>query len=539
MNLNLFGFGPAHNRKWIIVDIGVTFGNADTPGIEIIMPDTAFIEERKEDLLGIVLTHAHEDHMGALARLWPRLQCPVYATPFTMYLVKDRLSEFGLLDDVPLHQVELKSRFQIGPFDIEMVTLTHSIPEPNALAIRTPAGLILHTGDWKIDHDPQIGEPVDATALKTLGDEGITAMICDSTNVFTPGYAGSEAGVRDQLTALISEYKGRGVAVASFASNVARLESVMMAAKENDRSVCLVGRSMLRMVGAAKSIGLLSEVGALLEMDEAASMPQEHVLYLCTGSQGEPRAALSRIANGDHRYIRFSQGDAVIFSSKIIPGNEIGIFALQNALADEGIEIITEKDRAIHVSGHPCRDELAQMYAWARPQIAVPVHGERRHLIEHAELAKSLGVSAAIAGRNGEMVRVAPHGPEIIDIVPSGRLHQDGNTIVNALDEGLRKRKSMAYAGHVGISLVVDRKGEIISGPEPRIYGFPEGDDGEMLDRLLDDVADEAERAFKQLSKNARSNEDVIEDRIRSRVKKFIKAETGKRTIVDVAAHRI
>ena len=406
MNLNLFGFGPVHDRKWIIVDIGVTFGNDSTPGIEIIMPDIEFIKQRRDNLLGIVLTHAHEDHMGALARLWPKLKCPVYATPFTMYLVKDRLAEFDLLDAVPLHEVPLKGRFSLGPFDIEMITMTHSIAEPNALAIRTELGTILHTGDWKIDEAPQIGEPVDSKALKAVGDEGILAMVCDSTNVFSPGYAGSEENVRKELIKLIGEYDGKGVAVASFASNVARLESVMLAAKANDRSVCLIGRSMHRMTAAAKSIGLLSEVGEILSEDEAQSMPAAHVLYLCTGSQGESRAALSRIASGEHRSVKFHKGDVVIFSSKIIPGNEKGIFALQNALADDGVDIITEKMRAIHVSGHPCREELKKMYEWIRPKIAVPVHGERRHLLEHAKLAKSLSPKFSIAPRNGEMIKL-------------------------------------------------------------------------------------------------------------------------------------
>lgn len=539
MNLNLFGFGPAHKRQWIIIDIGVTFGNAETPGIDIIMPDIAFLEEGNGELLGIVLTHAHEDHMGALARLWPRLKCPVYATPFTMFLVRDRLAEVGLLAEVELHEIEMKSRFNIGPFDLEMITLTHSIPEPNAVAIRTPAGLILHTGDWKIDADPQIGEPVDAAALKALGDEGILAMICDSTNVFTPGYAGSEAGVRTELTKLISEYDGRGVAVASFASNVARLESVMMAARENNRSVCLVGRSMHRMVGAAKAVGLLDGVGALLEETEAMNMPQGNVLYLCTGSQGEPRAALSRIAAGDHRNIKFSKGDVVIFSSKIIPGNDIGIFALQNALADEGIEIVTEKDRDIHVSGHPCRGELAQMYEWARPKIAIPVHGERRHLIEHAKLARELGVEKAISPHNGEVILISEKGPQVIDIVPNGRLHQDGNVIVNALDDGLRLRRKMAYAGHIAISLVVNSKGKLLAGPDCHISGFPHGRNDVYLDAMIDDVGDEAESAFNGLSRNGKLDEDVIEDRIRARIKKMVKQHTGKRPVVVVSAHKV
>ena len=539
MNLNLFGYGRPGRRKWIIVDIGVTFGGLDTPGVEIIMPDSGFIEERADDLLGIVLTHAHEDHMGALARLWPRLKCPVYATPFTMYLVKDRLGEFGLIDDVDLHEIPLKGRFDLGPFDLEYVTLTHSIPEPNGLAIRTPLGLVYHTGDWKIDDNPQIGEPADKKAVEALKGEGVLAMICDSTNVFSPGYAGSEDAVRKELSKLVGEYKGRGVAVASFASNVARLESVMLAARDNDRSICLVGRSMHRMTAAAKSVGLLSGTGALLDEEAAASMPQEHVLYLCTGSQGEPRAALSRISRNDHRNVSFRKGDVVIFSSKVIPGNEKSIYALQNALADEGIDIVTEKDRPIHVSGHPCRDELKDMYAWAAPEISIPVHGERRHLLEHAQLAKELGIKKALAPHNGEMIRLAPNGPEIIDIVPSGRLHVDGSAIVSASDHGLRARRKMAYAGHISVSLVYNNKGKIISGPEPRISGFPEGDDGAHLEDLLDAVETETERAFRTLSKNARGNEDLVEDRIRSKVRNRVKSLTGKRAVVEITAHKV
>jgi ribonuclease J len=539
MNLNLFGFGPPGRRKWIIVDIGVTFGDLSTPGIEIIMPDPDFIEERRDNLLGIILTHAHEDHMGALARLWPRLKCPVYATPFTMYLVKDRLGEAGLMGQVDLREMPLKSRFNVGPFDLEYVTMTHSIAEPNALAIRTELGLVFHTGDWKIDPEPEIGQATDQKALSALKEEGVLAMISDSTNVFTPGYAGSESDVRDELEKLIGEYEGRGVAVASFASNVARLESVMLAAKAHDRSVCLVGRSMRRMVGAAKSVGLLSGTGVLLDEDEAASIAPEHVLYLCTGSQGEPRAALSRIANDDHRNVKFHKGDVVIFSSKIIPGNEKGIFALQNALADEGIDIVTEKDRPIHVSGHPCQGELEQMYSWVKPKMAIPVHGERRHLIEHAKLAKSFGVKDTLSPHNGEMIKIAPGDLEIVDIVPSGRLYQDGTAIVSASDDGLRERRKLAYAGHVSVSLVYDKKGIILAGPEPRMSGFPSGDHGDLLEDLLDDVSDVAERAFKALSRNARSDVDLVEDKVRSAVKKLIRSETGKRAIVEVTAHRV
>ncbi|WP_298912283.1 ribonuclease J [uncultured Algimonas sp.] len=537
MNLNLFGYGRPSDRQWVIVDLGVTFGNAETPGIDIIMPDTAFIEERRESLLGIVLTHAHEDHMGALARLWPRLRCPVYATPFTMWLVKDRLAEAGLLDEVELIEIPLQGGFDLGPFRFDLITLTHSIPEPNALAIRTDLGTVLHTGDWKIDPDPQIGEGVDEAALKALGDEGVLAMICDSTNVFSPGESGSEEGVRQELTQLIGEHDGKGIAVATFASNVARLQSVMYAAKENNRSVCLIGRSMKRMTAAAKAVGLLSDVGHILSEDEAAAMPAGHVLYLCTGSQGEPRAALSRIAEGSHRSVKFKRGDLVVFSSKIIPGNERGIFALQNALADDGVEIVTEKDRPIHVSGHPNRDELKRMYEWVRPRIAIPVHGERRHLLEHARFAKTVGADKSMPGRNGEMIRIAPKGPKVVDIVPSGRLFEDGGQIVSASDDGLRLRRKMAFAGHVGVSLVVNEKGRLVSGPEARIAGFPEGRDGEIMDELIDAVADAAEDAFRELPMRGRKDEDTIEDKVRGRVRRILRDMTGKRSIVEVHAH--
>ncbi|MGB6229611.1 MAG: ribonuclease J [Litorimonas sp.] len=538
MNLNLFGYGSPTRRKWVIVDIGVTFGDASTPGVDIIMPDTAYIEEHRRDLLGIVLTHAHEDHMGALARLWPRLKCPVYATPFTMWLVKDRLSEAGILDQVELIEIPLQGSFDLGPFTFDLITLTHSIPEPNALAIRTALGTVLHTGDWKIDPTPAIGEAVDEAALKALGDEGVLAMICDSTNVFSPGESGSEDGVRDELVELIGEYDGRGIAVATFASNVGRLDSVMRAAKINNRSVCLIGRSMKRMTAAARSVGLLSDY-TLISEDQAASMPASHVLYLCTGSQGEPRAALSRIADGSHRTVKFRKGDVVIFSSKVIPGNEKGIFALQNALADDGVEIVTEKDRPIHVSGHPNKGELKQMYEWVRPEIAIPVHGERRHLLEHARYATEVGAKTSMPARNGEMIRIAPNGPEVVDIVPSGRLYEDGGLIVSSTDDALRLRKKMAFAGHIGVSVVVDHRGRLVSGPEPRIVGFPEGRDGEDMDALIDAVADAAEAAFEELSPRARKDEDLIEDKIKGRVRRVVRDRTGKRALVEIHAHKV
>lgn len=396
MNLNAYGYGPPDARQWIIVDIGVTFGREDTtPGVELILPDPAYLEDECDNILGIVLTHAHEDHIGALAWLWPRLKAPVYATPFTAALVREKLREQSLLDKVPLTVLPLKGKLDLGPFDIEYITLTHSIPEPNGLAIRTPLGLIWHTGDWKIDPDPLIGELTDEATLRAMAEEGVLAMVCDSTNVFVEGTSGSEADVREKLTKVIASCTGR-VAVTAFASNVARVETALLAARACGRTPVLVGRSMHRIHGAAKGVGLLQDAPTPIAEEEAHGMDPEKVLYLCTGSQGEARAALSRIARGEHRNVKLTTGDTVVFSSRVIPGNEAAIHALYNMFLERGVELITADDHPVHVSGHPARDELRQMYQWARPRIAVPVHGEQRHIREHVKLALELQVAEAI-----------------------------------------------------------------------------------------------------------------------------------------------
>jgi len=533
MNLNLYGYGPEEKRKWVIVDCGVTFGDLSTPGVDLIMPDPTFIEERANDLVGMVLTHAHEDHMGAVAQLWKRLRCPIYATPFTAYLVRDRLAEHGLLDEVELHEISLDSRFELGPFDIQLVTLTHSIPEPNGLAIRTPAGLILHTGDWKIDPDPLIGEETDSAALEAMGDEGVLAMVCDSTNVFSAGESGSEAGVKDALIEVVSELKGK-VAIAAFASNVARLQSAIEAAEANGRRVCLVGRSMHRMTSAAKSVGLLQHVQDFVGEEEAGFFPEDKILYLCTGSQGEPRAALSRIADGNHRNVTLGPGSTVIFSSRVIPGNELGIFNLQNQLAERGVHIITEKDRPIHVSGHPCRDELAQMYAWAKPKVAIPVHGERRHLLEHAAFAKSLQVPHAVTVRNGDMVELrSDGGGAVVDEVPAGRLHLDGKFLTPSNANSMRERRRLSFAGMIAVSLAVDETGALIGGPDVRACGVAE-DHKTPIEAILDQLADVAEQRFDNLGRRTRKDPDAIEEEIRLAVRREINAIWGKKPQVDV-----
>jgi ribonuclease J len=538
MNFNLYGFGPAHARKWIVVDLGVTFGDQTTPGVELILPDPEFIEQHKKDILGIVLTHAHEDHIGAVAWLWPRIKAPLYATPFTAFLLKEKLREKDLADEAEITIVPLGGKIVLGPFEIDLITLTHSIPEPNGLSIRTPLGTILHTGDWKIDPDPLLGGVTDHEAIRKLGDEGVLAMVCDSTNVFVDGHAGSEADVRVALSNLIGGLKGK-VAVACFASNVARMDSVIRSAEAAGRRVCLVGRSMHRMAAAAKSVGLMSDISEFITDAQAGHFPQDKILYLCTGSQGEQRAALSRIAEGIHQHVKLGAGDSVIFSSRVIPGNEVPIRNLQNRLADQGVRLYTERDHpGIHVSGHPCRDELAEMYAWARPEIAVPTHGERRHLLEHAAFAKDLQVPQTVTPRNGDMVRLAPGRAEIIDEVHAGRLYIDAGVVTPENGDALRERRHAAFNGVLSVAVVLDGRGKIASGPQVRALGLPADDDYPM-DEVLDDLAEEAEKAFGRLSGDDREMDDLVETALSRAVKKASHRIWGRRPVVETTVLRI
>ncbi|MGI8839430.1 MAG: ribonuclease J [Caulobacteraceae bacterium] len=538
MNFNLYGYGPPYARKWIVVDLGVTFGDQTTPGVEIILPDPTFVEEHVKDILGIVLTHAHEDHIGAVAWLWPRIKAPLYATPFTAFLLREKLREAGLLGEAPITEVPLDGTIKLGPFELTLITLTHSIPEPNGLAIRTPLGTVLHTGDWKIDPDPLTGAPTDEGAIRRLGDEGILAMVCDSTNVFVDGEAGSEAKVRATLGALIGDLKG-GVAAACFASNVARMDTIIRAAQANGRRVCLVGRSMIRMSQAARSVGLLADVGPFLTDTEARHLSKEQVLYLCTGSQGEPRAALSRIAEGHHPHVNLGQGDACVFSSRIIPGNEVAIRTLQNKLADRGVRLYTERDHpGIHVSGHPCRDELKRMYQWARPQIAVPTHGERRHLLEHAALAHDLQVPQTIAPRNGDMVRLAPGPAQIVDEVPAGRLYVDAGVVTPENGDALRERRHAAFNGVLTVSVALDSRNGVASGPLVRSLGLP-GDEDYPLAEAMGDLAGEARAALKRLSADDRDDDHTVEAALSRTVKKAAWRIWKRRPVVETTVLRV
>jgi ribonuclease J len=538
MNFNCYGYGPPDDRKWIIVDVGVTFGDQTTPGVEIILPDPSFIEEHAADILGIILTHAHEDHIGAMGWLWPRLKAPIYATPFTAFLLREKMRERGCLDDADITEVPLGGTIKLGPFESTLITLTHSIPEPNGLAIRTPLGTILHTGDWKIDPDPILGGVTDSDAIRRLGDEGVLAMVCDSTNVFVDGVAGSEADVRETMNALIGSLTGK-IAVACFASNVARMSTVIRAAQANGRTVCLVGRSMFRMAAAADSVGLFDGIAPFVSDAEAGRYDDNKILYLCTGSQGEARAALARIAEGTHPHVRLGRGDHCVFSSRVIPGNEIPIRNLQNKLAEKGVRLYTERDHpGIHVSGHPCRDELKEMYAWARPQIAVPTHGERRHLLEHAALARDLQVAQTVTPRNGDMVRLAPGRAEIIDEVPSGRLYVDGGVVTVENGEALRERRHAAHSGLLMISVAMDGRGRIASGPQVRGVGLP-GDDDYPLDEAMDDLASAAEEAIKRLGAGERDDDEAVEQAVNRALKRASQKIWDRRPIVETTVLRV
>jgi ribonuclease J len=530
MNLNLYGC----DDQWIMVDLGVTFGDESIPGVDVVMPDPDFIAERKDKLLAIVLTHAHEDHLGAVAYLWDRLECPVYATPFTAEFLRRKLAETGIDKLVELIEVPLGGKLNIGPFDLEYITLTHSIPEPNALAIRTPHGTVMHTGDWKFDPDPLIGEVTDFTALEALGDEGVLAMVGDSTNVFSEGEAGSEADVREALTEVIGKCAGR-VAVGCFASNLARVESIARAAEANGRHVSLAGASLWRVTSTARKTGYLAGDITFYEAEDVTHLPGDKVLYICTGSQGEPRAALNRIAFGSHRDVGLEEGDTVIFSSRIIPGNEKSIFKLQNQLARMGVEIITARDAPIHVSGHPARDEMRKMYQMIRPHTAIPVHGEHLHMRAHAALAMECQVPQALLVENGSTVRLAPGDPVVAGEVWAGRMSWEGDRAVPFWDPMLRDRKKIFFNGSVVVSLVLEDDGRLATDAEVSVLGIPDpmADDGATA------LAEEIESAVERMRGKPRRDDDAVEEAVRRCVRRIFSMEQRRKPLTRVHIARV
>ncbi len=533
MNLNLYG----HRGKWLMVDLGISFADDTMPGLDVIMPDPAFIAERKGDLVGIVLTHAHEDHLGAVQYLWPELRCPVYCTPFTASVLRAKLHERGLAGTVPINEVPLGGTIAIGPFSVEYVTVTHSIPEPSALAIRTDAGTVLHTGDWKLDPEPMIGRTADEERLRQIGDDGVLALVGDSTNALVPGTSGSEAGVRKALTDLIGRYPDVRIAVSCFATNVARLESIAYAAAEHGRHVALVGRSLWRINEAARSNGYMADLPAFLTEHDAGYVPREKLVLICTGSQGEPRSALSRIASDDHPQVSLQRGDVVVFSSREIPGNERAIGRMQNLLVTQGIQVITADDAPVHVSGHPAKDELVRMYQWVRPRIAVPVHGEQRHQLEHARLAQDCQVPEALIPSNGDLIRLGPDGPaRVVANVRAGRMALDGKRLV-PLDTGLmRARHRMVHNGAAVATLVMNGKGELVTAPQIAVMGLI--DDSTDRDILLD-VVDAVREAVAELPKSARLDDEQVRNAARIAVRRCFNASHGKKPVTEVHLVRV
>jgi ribonuclease J len=531
MNLSLYGC----NGKWIIVDMGVSFGDETTPGIDVFMADPSWIVSRKKDLLAIILTHGHEDHLGAVAHLWTQLRCPVYATPFTAALLRNKLEEVGLKGSVPLHIVPLKGTVTLEPFIIEYITQTHSILEPNSLLIETHHGRILHTGDWKFDPHPLIGEVSDKSRLKEIGEEGLLALIGDSTNVFNKGHTGSESAVRESFLSLFGQYSGR-IAVACFASNVARMESIAVAAAAHGRHVVLAGRSLWRVDKAARECGYLKTLPPFLEEKEAKTLPPDKVLYICTGSQGEPRAALARIASDNHPHIRLNDQDVVIFSSRIIPGNEKEIFRLQNRLASKGIDIITSHDHFVHVSGHPGRDEMKQLYELVKPKIAIPVHGEGRHLLEHADLARACHVKEVMVIGNGDLLRLSPGPAEIIEHISVGKIGIDGTRLISMESSLMRERQRIVQSGSAVITLAMNAIGKIIGEPQVTAPGLLDTDQ-ECDDHTA--VLNTVRSTVISLSLLARQNDDVVKDMIKQGVRSHFKQILGKKPFIDIHLIRL
>jgi ribonuclease J len=527
MNAALYGFGPERERQWILVDCGMGFGGEEQlPGIDVVYPDLRFIEEERHNLLGIFITHAHEDHIGALVEMWPRLRAPVYATRFAVGLLETRRLSEPNAPKVNLKEIAPGQRLKIGPFDIEYVPVAHSIPESNALAIRTPHGLVVHTGDWKIDNTPYLGSLTSEEAFRALGDEGILALVCDSTNVVREGESPSEADVARNLARLIKDAPHR-VAITTFASNVGRMRSVAEAARECGREVIVVGRAMDRVVEVAKECGYLEGLPEFRSAESFGYMPRDKVVALLTGSQGEPRAALARIAQDEHPDIALSAGDRVIFSSRAIPGNEKAVGSIINSLIDQGIEIITDRTELVHVSGHPRRGELAQMYKWTRPRIAIPAHGEALHLAEHEKFARAQGVPEVVRAKNGTLVRLSPGKAEIVDNVPAGRLYRDGNIVIPSGERALPERRKLAFAGIVTVAIAINDRGDIAGDPVVDAMGLPEKnrDGRDMTDIVADAVAD----LLDGLSKAKRRDPEAVENAVHRAVRAAVNQEWGKK----------
>jgi ribonuclease J len=531
MNLSIYGVGDEYRRSWLAVDLGVSFAAEEQlPGVDLILPDVRYLVEERKNLAGLVLTHAHEDHFGALLDLWPRLNVPVYATPFTAALLEAKCAGEPGAPKIPVKIVRLGSRFSVGPFDVELVTMAHSIPESNALIIRTAGGTVLHTGDWKIDPTPILHDPTDEKKLRALGEEGCLVLVGDSTNAVRDGRSPSEADVAKTIAELVRTARGR-VAVTTFASNVARLRAVADAARAADREVVVIGRAMDRIVQIARETGYLEGVQDFRSVDAFGHLPPHKVVALCTGSQGEPRAALSRIAEEQHPEVTFSPGDRVIYSARTIPGNEKAVGRIINLLIEQGVEVITDRTHLVHVSGHPRRAELEELIGWVRPKILIPVHGEALHLHEHAELARRCGVREVVRCRNGDLVQLSPQ-VRIIDEVPAGRIYKDGTLLVDAQARTVSDRRRLSFAGAVSVALAITSKGEMVDEPSLDLIGIPERDreGGSMYEAVRDILIE----TFESLPRGLRRDPDAVAEALRRAVRAAIAQRWGKKPMCHV-----
>ncbi|MFD1229241.1 ribonuclease J [Pseudochrobactrum kiredjianiae] len=536
MNLAMYGYGPEHAREWIIIDMGVSFAGAELPGADLILPDIRYLEAERNNIRGIIITHAHEDHYGSLLDLWPRLRLPVYATPFTAGLLEAKRQAEYNAPEIPVTVFRAGESFEVGPFKIEAVAVTHSIPEPVSLAITTPLGRVIHTGDWKIDPEPSLGPVLDASRFEQLGDEGVLALVCDSTNAMREGESPSERQVSESLRELIENAKGR-VAITTFSSNVGRIRSIAEAARDAGRQVLVVGRSMKRCISVATELGYMEGLPEFLSEDDYGYVPRENVVMVLTGSQGEPRAALAKLARDEMRSLALTAGDTVIFSSRTIPGNEKPIIEIKNQLIEQGIKIISDDDALVHVSGHPRRNELKRMYAWVRPQILVPVHGEAAHLVAQGTLGVQAGIPDVAQVRNGDVLRLAPGPAKIIDEAPYGRIYKDGRLIGDEDEMGISERRKLAYVGHVAVSILLDNQYKIYDEPEVVAFGVPEEDAQKNL--IEDLLYDAVVSAVDSIPRARRKDIDLVREAARRAVRAAANDVWGKKPVTTVFVTRI
>lgn len=536
MNLGVYGYGPEDNRQWLLVDLGVSFAGAELPGVDLVMPDIRFLENEKPNICGLVITHAHEDHFGAILDLWPKLMMPVYCTAFTAGLLETKREiDYGSYD-LPLSIFKAGDQFELGPFSVEAIAVAHSIPEPVSLAIKTPLGTVIHTGDWKIDREPSLGPITNEKRFKELGQQGVLALVCDSTNAMREGISPTEQDVSKSLAEIIADEKGR-VAITTFSSNVGRILSIAHAAKEAGRQVLLVGRSMKRSVTVAEELGYLDGIDAFLSEEDYPYIQRDKIVLVLTGSQGEQRAALAKLSRDEMRSLALTAGDTVIYSSRSIPGNERAIIDTQNRLTDMGVKIITDHDALVHVSGHPRRNDLLKMYDWVKPKILVPVHGEALHLAAQTALGRQAGIETVAEIRNGDMLKLAPEPAEIVDEVPVGQIYKDGNLIGNEDTLGISERRKLSYVGQVSVAILLDKHHNLLSVPDVISYGLPEMDsDGELIDEIISNTI---EMTIDSIPRAKRKDDEVVREAVRRSIRAEINKIWGKKPVCSVFLYQL